>query len=124
MTSPLAGSLAKTIGKAMSGLFLNATYTVDAPSNGPAYDPGAPTSTDYPCKAIFDEWGAYSIRSGLVGAEDRKVLILAASLAVEPQQGGRIVIDAATVTIYSDGESQPAVSTDPAKAVWVCRART
>lgn len=105
----------------MSSLFLNAIYTVDGAATGPAYDPTPGASTDYPCKAIFDEWGAYYRSAGLVSASDRKVLVLADTLPVTPVEGGRITIDGVTLTVASNGEGQPAVSTDPAKALWTLR---
>lgn len=123
MTSLLQGSLAKTIGSALSSTFLDATLTrlIPAVSPDPA-DPQPPTQTTFPCKAINDAWGAYYRTGGLVGASDRQVLILASTLATVPQSGDRITIDGATLTIVGSGQGQPAVSTDPAKAVWTIRA--
>ena len=125
MTSLLAGGLAKTIAGAMKNLFLDATLTRFVPaSTGSAYDPDPPVSTDYACKAIFDQWGAYHQANGLVLNTDRKVLVLANTLAVEPMPGDRIAIGGVTLNVYSNGEGAPAVATDPAKAVWTLRART
>ena len=124
MTSPLSGALAKTIGKAMSGIFLDATLTRDGSPTGPPYDPTPGAPTDYPCKAIVDEWDAYYRQGGLVSKTDRKVLVLASTLAVAPLSGDRITIEGLTLTVVPNGSGQPAVSTDPATAVWTLRART
>lgn len=123
MTSPLLGSLAKTMAKALGPVFLNAVYEIDTPGTGPSYDPGEPMTASHPCKAIEDEWDAYYRRGGLISGDDRKILILAKTLAVEPQEGGRITIRGKVFTVYSDGQGQPAVASDPALATWVVRAR-
>jgi hypothetical protein len=127
MTSPLAGSLAKTIGKAMQGLFLDAELVreVDGVVNPDRpFDPPARTEKRFPCKAIHDEFSSTLLAGGLVNADDVKVLILAASLSVTPQSGDRVVIRGKTFTIVPGGGSdgkKAAVSTDPAMAVWECR---
>lgn len=123
MPSPLEGSLAAAIGKGMSSLFLKAILFVDAPGSGPVYRPGQPSTISYPCRAIVDEWSAYDRSSGLVAIKDRKILILAATLDVAPEEGNRIQIQGQTFRIVSDGGANPAVSTDPATAVWVIRGR-
>jgi hypothetical protein len=118
MPSPLAGSIARTIGSAMSGLFLAATLTRDVPAapGSDPWDPEAPTVATYSCKAINNSYSDYFQKGGLVEANDRKVLILAASLSVTPAQGDRVTIDGLTLTIIN-------LKTDPAKAVWECQAR-
>lgn len=117
MTSPLLGSLAKTIGKAMGGLFLDATLTRDVQGVGsdPA-DPPAPTPVEYACKAIHEQYSERFRLEGLVRDGDRKVLILATSLDVEPSPGDRITIDGFVFLIIN-------TATDPARAVWTCQAR-
>jgi hypothetical protein len=124
MTSPLAGSLAKTIGGAMAGLFLPATLarTTYAAAENP-WDQGTPTTTEYTCRAIHEEWGATWLRDGLVAADEVKVLILASTLTTEPEPGDVITVRGIGFTIVPAGTGKAAVSTDPAKAVWECRAR-
>lgn len=123
MTSPLEGSLARTIGKAMSALFLPATLTRTTPSGtGDPWNPDPPTNVTYSCRAIEEEWGMSQLAGGLVLANERKVLVLASTLAVEPAPGDRITVRGHTLTIVPQGAGVPAVSTDPAKAVWVLRA--
>ena len=125
MTTFLSGSLAKTIGSAFNGIFLDAVLTRNVPnSGGSAYDPAATTPVNYPCKAIFTQWGAYYEASGLVKGSDRKILILATSIAVQPDTGDIVTIDGVSLVIYSEGEGKAAVTTDAAKALWTARART
>jgi hypothetical protein len=117
MTSPLQGALAAQIYKGMKGLFLDATYTVDVPGTitDPA-DPPAPTPTDYACKGIVEKYSDYFRANSLVDAKDRKVLILAGSLAVKPVPNARVTIGGVTFAIIK-------VDTDPATAVWEIQGR-
>ena len=117
MVSPLSGSLAAQIYSGMKNLFLDATYTVDVPgvATDPA-DPPAPTATDYSCKAIVEKYSDYFTKNGLVQDGDRRVLILANSLAVRPVANSRITISGIQFTTIS-------VDTDPATAVWTIQGR-
>lgn len=108
-------SLPATIGSAFKTLFLDAVLTREIPgTGGDPFDPPAPTVTTYGCKGIVEAYSDYFRKNGLVDAKDRKVLILATSLAVKPQAGDRITIQHVTFTLQE-------VSTDPATAVWECR---
>lgn len=124
MTSPLLGSLAKTIGSAFKGLFLDATLSRSVASAGPnEWTPGTVTTTNYACKAIHDTWSTMAISSGLVSSEDVKLLILAASCPVEPVSGDVVTIRGESFTIGNAGGTGSAVETDPARAVWTTRAK-
>jgi hypothetical protein len=130
VVSPLSGSLARTIGKAMSGLFLDATLTRDvASSNSPdidSFDPPAPTQVTYSCKAVRDTYAVGLIAGGLVQATDVKIIILQTSLQVTPQSGDRLTItgQGGPWSIVPENSSgQAAVSADPANATWECRAK-
>lgn len=124
MTSPLAGSLARTIGGAMAGLFLPATLarTSYASAANP-WDQGTPTTVTYDCRAIVEAWGATWLRDSLVNADEVRVLVLASSLSVEPQPGDVVTIRGEAYTVVPMGGGKPAVETDPAKAVYELRAR-
>lgn len=113
------------IADALGDTFRDAILTRDGAPTGPTYDPTPGGPAAYPCRAINDEWSAFYRQGGLVGATDRKVLVLASTLATKPQAGDRIEIlaDGVTLTIVPEGGGQPAVSTDPATAVWTLRAR-
>lgn len=108
---------------ALDDVFRDAVYEVDGPSTGPAYDPTPGTPTRYRCKALNETWSSYQRANGLVDGADRKILILAATLKVEPKVGGRLTIEGRTFRIVSDGGSQAAVERDPAGATWTCRGR-
>jgi hypothetical protein len=117
VVSPLEGQIRKQIGKGFSGIFLAATLTRDGATTGPAYDPIKGTPASYSCKAVVDTYSDYLQSTGLVSANDRQVLILAESLSVMPAPMDRITIRNATFTISK-------VDTDPALAVWTCKAST
>lgn len=124
MASPLL-KLPAIIGKAMSPVFFPATLTRDVPAAGPNdWTPGESVPTDYSCRAIHEEWSASYLADGLVEAGERRVLVLASTLAVTPEPGDRITIRSETFTVVPAEGGQPAVSSDPALAVWVLRART
>lgn len=110
-------SLPATINSAFKNIFYDAVMTVDVIPTSPPYDPAdppAPVAVSYSCKAIVESYSDYFRKNGLVDAKDRKVLILANSVAVKPAAGNRITIQGITFTIQE-------VSTDPATAVWECR---
>ncbi|SHG79656.1 hypothetical protein SAMN02745157_4856 [Kaistia soli DSM 19436] len=113
------------IADALGDDFLDAVLTretVGAPDPATPWEPGAVTTTSYPCKAINDEWASSYLAGGLVNAGDCKVLVLASTLIVEPAPGDRITVRDETFTVVPEGRGQPAVSTDPAKATWTLRA--
>lgn len=127
MTSPLSGGLARTIGKAFKNLFLDATLTRDGATTGPSYDPVQGTPTVYTCKAIAQAYSTGMQGTGLVGSTDMQILILATSLAVTPQPLDRVSIPSqgkVGTIVPANTAGQQAVSTDPANAVWECRAMT
>lgn len=105
-------SLPATINSAFKGLFYDAVLTVDVPQDSPdPSDPLPPVSTPYPCKAYVEKYSAYYRANSLVEASDRKVIVLANSLAVEPVNGARITVNGITFTIiaYDDGGSNRSV---------------
>lgn len=122
MTSPLAGSLAKTIGGAFKSLFFDAVLTRDGPTTGPDYDPTPGAPLTFACKAIVEVYSVSFRAAGLVQQNERRVLILAASLNIQdvdasrrkPQPGDVLTINGTTFSILE-------VETDPATAIWTCR---
>jgi hypothetical protein len=124
MTSPLVSSLATTIGRAFNSLFMDATFTQVVTIDGPTpWEAGTPGVNTYSCKCIHDTWNANLLAEGLVAADEAKLLILATSLPLKPAAGDAVTIRGETFTIAADGGKMPAVSTDPALAVWVIRAK-
>ncbi|MGB6080224.1 MAG: hypothetical protein WBF99_12270 [Xanthobacteraceae bacterium] len=110
-------SLPATIGSALKAVFLDAVLTRETPGEGgDPFDPPAPTVTPYSCKAIVEGYSDYFKKNGLVGAKDRKVLVLATSLAVKPEPGDLITVQNVTFSVVT-------VATDPATAVWEIQGR-
>lgn len=111
-------SLPATINSAFKNLFYDAVLTVDVPQDSPdPADPLPPVPTDYPAKAYVEKYSAYYLANSLVQASDRKVIVLAKSLAIEPVNGARITVQGVTFTIiaYDDGGSN--------KSVWEIQGR-
>jgi hypothetical protein len=124
MASPFA-SMARTMGKALSPIFFDAVLTRPGVPTGPAYDPTPGAPTTFKCKALYEEYSAGARGQNLVGEKDVKVMILAASLATEPSSMDIIEIQAQSIkgciAAPGSGAVLP-VQTDPARAVWTCRA--
>jgi phosphoribosylamine-glycine ligase len=121
MTSPLSGSLARVVGKALRGLFLDATYeTVSAGTYDPLTDTfsGAGTVT-YAVKAIAEGYPErlVAVKDALIRRSDRRVTILAASLPVSPRAGDKITLAGGQLLQVISVES------DQARATWVLQAR-
>lgn len=125
MGSPL-DSVAKSIGAAFQNVFYSATLTRSVAGKGPSYDPGAPSTAVQTCRALDDHYNSFQRSSGLVEATDVKVMITATSLPVgfTPQPGDQIAFRGLTLRVVSSGEGQPAVSIDPARAMWELRCRS
>ncbi len=129
-SSPLSGSLARTIGRAFSSLFLDATLVRDVfPPPSPdyeAFDPPEPTPTTYTMKAIRNTFGAGLLAASLVRADEVEILILQTSLDTTPQSGDRITISGMGgpwSIVPKDSAGRAAVEADPANATWSCRAK-
>jgi hypothetical protein len=86
-------------------LFYDAVLTVEQNSPDPA-DPLPPISMPY-----GEKYSAYHRVNFLVEASDRKVIILAKSLEIEPVNGARITVNniAFAIITYDDGESNRSV---------------
>lgn len=117
----LTGGLAATVNKAFKNIFLDATLARDTSSGGTSYEPGPITTATYTCKAIEDSYGVMFMANGLVDANNVKILVLAGSLAVEPQPLDRITIRDKTYTISGANTGVPPVQSDPARATWELR---
>ncbi|MCJ2084607.1 hypothetical protein MKK88_01170 [Methylobacterium sp. E-005] len=116
MTTPLAGSLAKTVGRAFASTFFPAVLTRG--------------QTTYRCKAIFTEYSTGQAAEGVLTGNDCTVLILATTLAVEPISGDVVSITGArfaqgqSFVVLSLTPGKAAVVGDPAGATWTLRGRT
>jgi len=89
-----------------------------------SYDPksasfsGGSGETTYSLKAIIEDYSDYSHAEGLVQHGDRKILVLAQSLSVTPQQDDMITVDS------SERFQVIAIERDPAGALWEIQGRT
>jgi hypothetical protein len=130
MASPLAGSLARTIAKAAGPLFLDAVLTrevVTLTEESESFDPPAPTTTTFACKAIVSQYGDGLRASGVVEAREVEVLILAKTLATMPQPLDRITVSGwpgPLMIVPTESSGKDVVTSDPAKATWSCRCAT
>ncbi len=73
-------------------------------------------AVEYPCKTLVDDYSDFR-RSALgIPANDRKIIILAAGMAVPPAVGHTIRAEGRDWQIIS-------LSRDPARATWECQGR-
>lgn len=109
--------LPDVIAEALDEVFRNATLKVPGAqvSDGQGgYISGPPV--EYPCKALVDDYSDFR-RSALgIPSNDRKIIILAASVAVSPAVGHAIRAVGRDWQIVS-------LSRDPAAATWECQGR-
>lgn len=117
--SRLLTSLPRIIEKAAGPLlFFDAVltrYAHPTTSASPARDrwnPADPVPTTYGCSALFEDYEDSFRLGGSVKEGERKCLILARSLSVDPAPGDKIAI-----TGYGEATAIR-VSTDPARACW------
>jgi hypothetical protein len=68
------------------------------------------------CRGFVDTFSRFEIAQSLVEANDRKVVIAADTLDVEPTERGRVVVGGETLSIVS-------VRSDPLGAAWEVQAR-
>ena len=105
-------SLPATINSAFKSIFYDAVMTVDVPQDSPdPADPLPPVPTPFGCKAYVTKYSAYYRANSLIDASDRKVTVLAKSLAIEPVKSARITVQGITFTIidYDDGGSNRSI---------------
>lgn len=102
----------------MASTFIAATLTRDVEQDSPAPEPGNPpniVTVEYPCKGIVAEYSDFYKLQSLVTANERKILVLANSLATVPVENDRITIRGKTYTVVS-------VASDPALATYELKA--
>lgn len=117
MTS-LLDSLPNIINGAFKGLFYPAVMTVYVPVESPdPADPLPPVPVSYPCRAYVENYSAYYRANSLIDAKDRKVIVLAKSMSIEPVIGATLAVQGVPFTIiaYDDGGS--------ARSVWEIQGR-
>lgn len=121
----LTGGMKAIIGSAFASIFRSATLERDVMSSTstsspdedtPEWAPSVASTIVFTCKAIYETYSTYARANNLVQVNDRKVLVLAASLSTTPVIGDRMIIDGITFDVMD-------VVTDPANAVWEIQGR-
>lgn len=126
MTSPLLGSIAKTVAAATKGVLY--PLTVSQVSGGGEYDPETggvtpPVFTSYPCRGFIEDYstdvlqraGAY-LDGTLIQPGDHKITIAAATLAIAPKPTDTVTAKGVTYTVIT-------ASQDAAGATWTLLVR-
>lgn len=119
MASILEGELAQTIADALLDaeipfdIVVSRSTTADGPNQ---WTPGAAVTTTYACKGFVEDWSIEYIAAGMVQANDLRVVIFAATLAIAPEPGD-------TVTVRGKSYGVLTVSPDPAVATFVMQVR-
>jgi hypothetical protein len=119
MDSILNGELADTISDALldAGIPLDVVVTRLTPNvGGDPADPPPPTLTDHACKGFADRFSDAFIAAGLIERGDIKVVVVANTLAIEPEPGDQVTIRGKTYRVFD-------VSADPALALYELQAR-
>jgi hypothetical protein len=128
LSTLLTGDIKNIIGAAFNDLFRSAVIERDtqittnpASPDADAQDwaPEVTGTTTYTCKAIYETYSKYMMANNMVQANDRKIMILAASLSTNPAIGDRIILDSLTFVIPAGGK----IEIDPAGAVWEVQGR-
>lgn len=109
-------SLPATIASAMSPLFRDATLHRITGRTTDGRGGFTNTVTDDACKALVTEYTAWQRQAMGIPANERKILILAATLDGAPKPSDKITIQDRTWSIVD-------VGSDPANATYECRGR-
>lgn len=73
--------------------------------SGPPYNPGPPTVTeDYPCTLVETAYSNHELEGSRILATDKKVLIAAGGLVVEPTPSDKVVIGGKAYAIVAPNE--------------------
>jgi hypothetical protein len=111
-------SIPATIGAAFANVFRDATLTRVSGRTSDGRGGYSQTTTDDACKALVTEYTAFQRLSAGIPANERKILVLATTLAnsAPPATGDTITIQGRTWSIVE-------VSSDPANATYECRGK-
>jgi len=114
--SILDGALAEQITDALIGADIPRSAVVTAQeTSGPPWEPVI-TDVPYSCSGWVDNYATTDHVDSNVQVNDRKVFIVASTLAITPAPGNTTTIDGSTYSII-------AVQRDPAGACWVLQCR-
>lgn len=115
MTSPLKGPIARIIAGALKGILYDLTLRH---VTGSHYDVElgevVTTYANYVCRGFVDTYSAAekSASGSTIAATDRKIVILAKTLAAVPELNDAIIVDGVDRNVV-------AIESDPAGATWI-----
>lgn len=110
--------VSKEVRSALKGGLAMLIYRQKQISGGGPLDPdgGQVTYTDYKCEGFFDSYSAYEIANTLIEGGDKKVIIIADSLAIEPQSHDMISNGQQSFNIVN-------IDADPTKSIYEMQVR-
>lgn len=115
----LRGSIPRLVARALAPVLEDLTYQevaqvpVDADK---AWEGTTEAVRPHRCRGYVGEFSRAELASSLVEANDRKVVVVADSLDVEPDETGRVVVSGRSLAVVS-------VRSDPLRATWEIQAR-
>lgn len=124
MPKILGVDIAGIAAKALGSKLLPVTLTVVTPGTRNTADLTAgtgPTTVDYACRGLIEDYKAGAVDGTQIQFGDRKVLILGKTINAgntAPKPGDRVTIEGRTYTIVPKG-----VGRDPAAATYSCQVR-
>lgn len=114
--SILTGYLAEQLTDALTAFDIPMSCVVTRQeTTGPEWDPVI-TPVPYACSGWVDDYDAAEHVDSNVLVSDRKVYVVASTLAIVPTPSDAVTIGGATYSIIS-------VQRDPAGTAWVCQCR-
>lgn len=111
----LLEGLDQQIAEAADELFFDAVLTRRTFED--SHDPGEPEEETFTCRALVETYSTNLRAEGTVRSNERKVLILGASLATDPKENDQLAVSGVIFTLTSD------ITIDAARALWECRSR-
>lgn len=83
------------------------TLSRTALGSGPAHKPGTGSTSTYSCRAVFQDYSNFERDGTLILAGDRKVLVAAKGLSIEPQPGDKLIDGLDTYTVVRPSPIAP-----------------
>lgn len=113
----LAGLILEHLGPQVFAQVLTKSVRGEDPANSTKT---ITVDTDYPCRGFIDEFKDEWVNGTTVKVNDRKIVILGASLpiGVVPEPGDKILAEGKSWTIVKEG-----VKRDPAAATYECQSK-
>lgn len=120
MTSILEGEWAQEMADALEGAGIPYPLVVTRSEwvEGVPWEPGSGHWEHVPheCRGWVDDYSAFERSGTLIEANDRKIFVVASSLAIEPTPADTVTVDGKVFSIIT-------VTIDPAGAAWIIQGR-